>query len=327
MRLNYKDSAVMQDTIVVIGGGRWARQYLITLSKLIDSRIQVQIVTKYNTQKINELIELLGVQNNFYVVDNLNLIVNQRILIAFIVNNSKNHYEITKFLISNNVNVLVEKPVTLNIHESENLLCLSSIHKTLLFYSNVMLFVDSLYYFVDSLLKKGNVKSISITWHDAVEEYRYGEKKYHDSSLNVLEDLMQHIICITHFFSPSLQKISGFQASEFLKHTAQIEFIVDNLRVHCNLNQKSNARSRVIKVELESSPYQHTFDFSDTSNPKILSNSINFTSERFVPSKFTPLESMIKSAIDSINSGMIDPRLIFDSNKLANIVLEQSKNE
>jgi predicted dehydrogenase len=327
MTLNHEGSAVMQDTIVVIGGGRWARQYLITLSKLIDSRIQVQIVTKYNTQKINELIALLGVQDSFCVVDNLDLIVNQRILIAFIVNNSKKHYEIAKFLISNNVNILVEKPVTLKTHESENLIFLSGFHKTLLLYSNVILFVDSLCFFVNYLSKIGNVKSISITWHDAVEEFRYGEKKYHDSTLNVLEDLMQHIICIIHFFSPSFQKISGFHTSEFLKHTAQIDFMVDDLRVYCNLNQKSKARSRVIKVELEGSTYQHAFDFTDTSSPKISSNSINFTSERFVPSKFTPLESMIKTVIDSINSGVIDSRLIFDSNKFANIVLEQLKNE
>lgn len=321
--IDQKVKPTNRDTILVIGGGRWSRQYLISLSRLVSPEITVQVFTINNKFEISKLITKLGVENNFKVIDSLDDVLPDKIIIAFVVNKAKDHFECAKFLILKKISILIEKPLTLNTYESKNLINLAQMHKTILLYSNILFFTASLRHFVSVVSKSGEVDSINIIWHDAIHEIRYGEQKRYDNDLTVMKDIMPHIACILTLFRPGIKKLSHFNTSALQDRTSKIDFKVDDLLVHCDLSQQSSTRSRIISVLLKNDEIQYFLDFTISERSKICSYTTEVVYEEYFISIDKPLELMIKSAINSVNSGVIDPQLTPATDKYANLVLNK----
>ena len=126
----------------VAGGGRWAREIIKILNKILDKET---LITIYSERGINEIKKWLD-KNSFdgrtFKLRSYESI-DRDILDAFIVANAaKDHFKITKKIINKNVPVLVEKPMCLSYEDTDDLIKLSSKKDVLLGTSQIFLFTD-----------------------------------------------------------------------------------------------------------------------------------------------------------------------------------------
>ena len=186
VRQNLKNEKIQplnkdKNTLLIVGGGRWARQYLICLSGILADQLEVQILTENNRAIVEETIRRFPNRNRFSIIENLGEVEYKKILIAFVVNKSSQHNNAVRYLLRKQVNVLSEKPMTLKLEDSISLINFASKHKTLLFSSNILLYSNSLNIFSKSLSDLNDISEINIKWHDGINEIRYGENKIIDN--------------------------------------------------------------------------------------------------------------------------------------------------
>ena len=102
--------------IVIIGLGYWGKNFL----RLINSTNIFRLVAVVDPIKESSKI-IIQEEVNFYTELDDCLNSEQSIDCAIVATNTSTHYEITKKLLSCNVNVLVEKPLTTNFMEAKEL--------------------------------------------------------------------------------------------------------------------------------------------------------------------------------------------------------------
>jgi predicted dehydrogenase len=261
--------------------------------------------------RISKLIKNLRITKNFSVIDSLDVIEPERILIAFIVNKAINHYETAKNLIHKKINILVEKPMTLHLRDSQRLINLASTQNVMLLYSNVLLYSSTLTNFVNIIAGLGPITSIAITWHDAINEIRYDEVKEVDYDLSIISDVMPHVACILSLFILKPENFSQFDATKIQDRTAVIHFEIEGLVIDLDLSQEAPTRSRKIAVLLSNTSQKCTLDFTDESNPIFSNSHSSAIYDNTNEIKSRPLESMLNSVLNSTMLGVIDSRLTY----------------
>ena len=120
--------------ICVVGGGDWGKNHIKTLYNLgalggvvdKDSSILNNLSTEFpNIQTYNNLNDALD---------------NDEFSGFTVATPASTHYNVASKIISRNKNVLIEKPLCLNLNDSENLINLSNKHNVNLLVGHVMLF-------------------------------------------------------------------------------------------------------------------------------------------------------------------------------------------
>lgn len=184
-------------TLLLIGGGRWARVYLSLLSRLALPITKIAIISKHGGDSIDAALSEANTHCTIPLVraatldDGLTL---ANVSGAIVVNTARAHVRTALTLIDRKIPVLLEKPVALTLPEAEQLVYASTANKTVLMPGLVLDFCDYLYEFAQAARDTLEaVQSIEIRWSDPVGELRYGEAKSFDASISAVEEIAPHV--------------------------------------------------------------------------------------------------------------------------------------
>ena len=290
----------------VAGGGRWAREIIKILNKILDKET---LITIYSERGINEIKKWLD-KNSFdgrtFKLRSYESI-DRDILDAFIVANAaKDHFKITKKIINKNVPVLVEKPMCLSYEDTDDLIKLSSKKDVLLGTSQIFLFTDYLANFRKIIKLNKKISSINFNWSDTKKEKRYGQEKRFDEGVPIFKDVLPHILSILIFVIEA-KKLSF----ENLIYEGGGAFLTINIKIEdipCKINIKRNSdsRKRIIKIIGDK---RVELNFS-TEPGFIKQNKAKTSSDKNWRKSESPATKMIRSYLDTITKNKnLDPRI------------------
>jgi len=224
---------------------------------------------------------------------------------AIVVNRATDHYSTAVSMLDYRIPVLVEKPIALTGDEVDKLATLAKKNRTFLYASNVFLFQEEFVNFKERVQNSKTVKKIKLFWTDPVQEIRYGESKTYDERLNVIDDVISHVL-------PMIQSLH--EAPMILKDLdvklggacVDILLVTENAEADIHLAREADKRQRSIFVETEN----ETFDFDFATEPATLTVQGGEKCETLkLAQKIRPMRSMLQVFLDNVENGYIDPRM------------------
>ncbi len=178
------------NNLVIIGGGRWARQIMLSLNQNLKLKKIFCITNKKNfflKKWLNKkkLSEIILISNNLPKSKSENSI-------AIICNSSSNHYRSSLEALRKGYNIFIEKPISLNFKQAKKIATVSKKKNKKIFCSNVFSYSESLKK-ITKIFKVEKITSIKLKWHDKIKERRYGEFKKIDTNVPIYLDVLFHI--------------------------------------------------------------------------------------------------------------------------------------
>ena len=234
--------------IGIVGSGRWAKVTLKILKNIFNEKIRFIIFSNYGTKQIQNWIIEENFQNNYFEVVPYNQISNKLCDSYIIINAAKEHYEISKNIISLKKPLIIEKPISLSKSDVKNLIDESNKEKVILGTSNIFLFADYILNLKKLILPYRNISFIEFIWTDSKDESRYGDIKKYDPSLAIHKDVLPHILSIVFFlFEPNFISIKEIC---FLKGGSSLEIflVIDGKDCQIQIKRNSQKRQRIIKI-------------------------------------------------------------------------------
>ena len=158
--------------ILIFGSGRWSKEYIKTLLEFKNLNLTIFIFTSTKNSTLYNWLKKNSYEKKVFFISDLNLIKKKKFDACFVVNDTKNHFERTKFAISRNIPVLVEKPVSENFQEIKKLLILAKKSNTLIATSQIFNFSDYILETKQIIQNLDKIISIDVFWEDPLEEIR-----------------------------------------------------------------------------------------------------------------------------------------------------------
>lgn len=284
--------------VVVIGGGRWARQVILTLLLKIKLKKVYCLTNKKNffirkwaiKKKIIKKIEFLEILNKALSKKSL----------AIICNNSLKHYSSALLGLKNNYNILIEKPIASNISEAEIINTLSKKRNRKVFCSSVYSFSSYIIKILHNIKTK-KISHINFKWHDKFNEVRYGEKKIINKNVPIYLDLFFHIFSILDIIVNNKAYKNVIIKKKFFTNNKLILVLkFKNLTIDINLNRLAKKRSRLISFINNKTKFYLNFN----NNVGRYSESINkdLLMKKVIKNLNSPLHLMLKYVLNNIKS-------------------------
>jgi UDP-N-acetylglucosamine 3-dehydrogenase len=186
----------------IIGLGYWGKNYYrilnsnynLNLSAVVDPSPKINLDSKI--QKFEKLEDLLS--------------YGEKIDAAVVSTPTNTHYEITKNLLNNGINVLVEKPIATKSSEAEELLNLAKKNKLALLVDHTFLYNEAINFAIENI-KKGDIGSLL---HINFERTNLGPIR---NDVSCLWDLTAHDVSILNAIisqEPTQINASSFNTSK-----------------------------------------------------------------------------------------------------------------
>lgn len=193
---------------LLVGVGYWGKNFVRILEKdTNDFQLKYILDTQTIIPKYKSISNIRDLEK--YVDD---------IEAAIVCSPTKTHYDIVKFLLKNNINVLVEKPITTNLSEAEELYNLASKKNKVLLTDHTFLYNTSINYIHEMIEKK----EIGELLHISFERTNLGPIR---SDVSSLWDLATHDVSIMNAFIEDTAITSS--ASGYKKGNSELHDIVN----------------------------------------------------------------------------------------------------
>ncbi len=301
--LNYTS----RKSILVIGGGRWARTILKILDSILPQGINLAVYSSRNHVYMSEWIcnTLKGrYVNVFSSWDQFTVAEYSSMIVA---NSASDHECAARKALLNKVPVLVEKPLATSLSVVQSLLALEQQTNTKLCVALVFTFASYIQNFVELCSLSKEPTEIIFQWTDPTGEYINSEKKSFDPSIPVFVDCLPHI---TSIISPLINKNSLSSPEVSLSQGGSnvwISFRSNNTSLKFNMARNWNKRIRLLTVQYTSGQ-SISIDFS--CEPGILSTSTEVVSaDPCWNPESSPLADMLIAFLSGVCSGVWDQRL------------------
>lgn len=284
--------------VVVVGGGRWARQIILTLLLKIKLNKVYCLTNKKNffirkwaiKKKIIKKIEFLQILNKTLSKKSL----------AIICNNSLKHYSSALLGLKNNYNILIEKPIASNIKEAEIINTLSKKRNRKVFCSSVYSFSSYIIKILQNIKTK-KISYINFKWHDKFNEVRYGEKKIINKNVPIYLDLFFHIFSILDIIvNNKAYRNVIIKKKSFTNNKLILVLEFKSLTININLNRLAKKRCRLISFINNETKFFLNFN----NNEGRYSESVNkhLLMKKVIKNLNSPLHLMLKYVLNNIKS-------------------------
>lgn len=182
-------------TLLVVGGGRWARVYLSVIGKTDIPMSKVAVVSRHGGDIAAAFKKSNGRGRAFAQYTGLDeALAAEDVSAAVVVNAARAHARTTLPLLERKIPVLLEKPVALSGYEAELMIAASKTADVRLMPALVLRFCDYLRTFERAVCESlDDIASISVRWSDPAAEVRHGETKGIDAGIGVVEEIAPHI--------------------------------------------------------------------------------------------------------------------------------------
>lgn len=233
-------------SIAVLGGGRWGRVHISVLQALMQPNETIYWLTRSNAAK-----NLIWLNQQAYL--NVKVIEDEDAMWALrptgiiIATPTPSHATLLKKALDQYIPVLCEKPYTFDRKTAVELIEQSKSQNVVAGVNLEFIYASYLHDFA-KMLNCVSVKSIDITWHDPVEEIRYGEAKKTDNSTPHMHDALPHCWSILQILIPR----KSLQINNVLLNGSIVivkAICIDNeLPITFSLSRAASVRKRVVCI-------------------------------------------------------------------------------
>jgi predicted dehydrogenase len=272
--------------VAVIGVGHLGQYHAKIYSSLKD--VELVGISDINKSRADEIAKRYKTKA-FYDYRNLQ----GKIDAASIAVPTKQHYIIAKTLIKANIHVLIEKPITENLKQANELIRLAKKHHVLLQVGHIERFNSAV-----RALKK------IITYPQFIECHRLGAFQPRGIDVGVVLDLMIHDIdIILHLVKSNIKKCEAVGVKVLSEHEdiANVRLVFKNGTV-CNITASRISQERVRKIRIFQKDTYISLDYVNQEakiyqkkNKSILKQSIDIKKQE-------PLNEELKSFIACVRS-------------------------
>ena len=241
-------------SVGVIGGSRWGRVILGCLDRVLPADVGVWVVTPRNAGATSRWLTARDWARRWGVAESLPLATAMGAgpTLVVVANEARDHVRSAEEALAVGHRVMCEKPIALRVDEAEHLVALSCSLERPLLASNVYLFASYLTGFAHQVVLLGPPHRIQVDWADPESEVRYGEKKSFDLSLDVIADVLPHVVSILYLLGVKnlvarrVVSVGGGGARVVL------EMAGDQVVVRIRLERNARRRRRTINADTDS---------------------------------------------------------------------------
>ncbi len=229
--------------VVVFGGGRWARAYILELDKILDNPVNIYVVSENNEAGMSQWVEEAGFSRKINVADNIVRFDRLHFDLCFIVNNALRHFHAAIQVIDSS-NILVEKPVCIDPGSIKLLADMSRVRDKFFCVSQVFRFSMILHKFRGEVCRSYGDSELTVHWADASNARRYGEIKTYDPAISIIEDVIPHVVSILIFMGFDVSLRLGDM--KVLRGGAEVQFLLhaDQFKLRVVLAREAISRKR-----------------------------------------------------------------------------------
>ena len=278
----------MKNNIYIFGTGRWAKEIILYIHKIIN--IEIFIIS--NKPHFKKWAEDQNIKNIIFLkkLPKNKESIKSKILILSLV---KKHFSQIKLCLKNQYKeIFVEKPL-IKITNDRQLKLLNQ-NKNKIFLSRIFSYDERLKSFF-KMIKIRKIKLIKIFWHDPKIEKRRKLIKFQDKSINYSTDVIPHIINILDLiFGHQENKPKKIKIDYDLSDKSEFNFYIKNILVKCDLNRISK-RKRII--EIQGNDIYYKFDFSKNKRYALKKIVKNKNYKKIFTFKSSNLQKMVRSFI------------------------------
>lgn len=248
-------------SILVVGGGRWARQIVSSLGVLLPADTIISVLTQTQADILDDWLDKQEIPHHIYILESIEALEAVDLPDAAIVSNrGVHHADAIEFCLSRNIPTACEKPFCMTKAETEQVLALAERKKTLL--APQLVFDYEAYLKYASLrIRPEGIRNISMLWHDAKHEIRHNEQKVYDPSLTIVEDAAHHLQSVLHHFTEAPLKLQSMQVTHGGR-VVNMDFLsADLIPIHIELARDAASRKR--KLHIDTSAHHHDLRFGE----------------------------------------------------------------
>ena len=146
--------------IGIVGSGRWAKVTLRILINIFNGKIKFIFFSNHGIDQLKNWISQENIKIDYLEVADYDQ-VSKKICDAYIIlNAAKDHFRISKKIISSRKPIIIEKPLALSKSDVKILVDLSIKEKTIFAASNIFLYADYILNFKKLISASQNISSI-----------------------------------------------------------------------------------------------------------------------------------------------------------------------
>lgn len=304
--MNISAKSVWPSTVVVMGGGRWARVYIDILLELLPVSSRVLVYTPRNSAAMVDWIIGKGVGDRVSASNLLPVLHERDSKAVIVVNAAADHEKSIAWALSQGAAVLVEKPLTLSSSAASRLISEAEQRGVHLAAAHVFLFAEYYDDFKNSVQTLDKIASVDIVWEDAALEVRHGEVKSFDPGVRIFEDCIPHILSILEMLNPG--ECPRLARMKLLRGGAQLDLVLSSANCGYTFRLIRNGTTRRRVITVSGTDEFFTLDFSQ--EPGTI---VNRSGKVSAPSDWTvaqkPLSCMLEAFLDAAGGGSCDLRL------------------
>ena len=301
----------VNQNIILFGGGRWAKIIIKVLIKIINSENKIYIYTKKCQPLIRDWLLKKNINNRVFVLKDLNDTKKRNIKVAIVANSPKDHFKSASWALTNNLDVLIEKPLCLNRHEYASLVNLSKKSEGDICAGHVFNYLQSFQVFKKRIPDINDIHLIEIKWIDPEIEERHGEIKKISPKIPLYFDILPHIFSIIKTIWNTYPK--NINNTNISKSSSSIYFetLIGDTQCNITIDRLGQKRERVLetfgknkncKLDFSKEPGFIELNGSALKIEKIISEKIE-----------SPLNTMLQSFLSYSSNKEWDERLSTES--------------
>lgn len=249
-------------TLAIVGGGRWARVFISTLS-VLNLPYQLTVISTSNAERLATVRGKNG--SDFTIIPTVDHLLEQYdVEAAVVVNAARLHNDTASRLVEAGVSVLIEKPLALHKSDVERLYASAAESAVHVAPSLIFLHCSYLHNFAHMIQEqRERVVAARLEWSDPGAEIRYGEDKAYDPGISIAQDVMPHVWAVLASTLGAPDEPIEVQScvAERGGRWAVLEFTFSGTSSRVVIERDAQARRRCLAVEFTSG-WQLTIDFS-----------------------------------------------------------------
>lgn len=293
-------------TLIVVGGGRWARVLVETLDRLVPSQVAILLCSRHGREASAAWSKQRGLAGRVRLLDEFPAECDPRSTAAIVANAARDHRAATERALRTGIPVLVEKPVALSQADAQALVRLAQQQDMPLAAAQVFLFASYFENFARCVRLSGPVESVQVTWTDPVAEVRYGEQKRYDAGVPVFCDWLPHLVPLLGVVCPG--EIGHCEVVDVRRGGAAVTLVLKGPHVVCTAQLERNAERRRREVVVRTDAETHTLDFA-TEPGMIISGGRTVSGDSGWERAPRPLARLLEAFLVLASGGPPDSRL------------------
>ncbi len=249
--------------VAIIGGGRWARVLAGVALGVVPFRSRLALCSPsapagWAQWLVDQPAEKRARCDQYDSLENV--LRDASISHMVIARAAKDHADTAHLALDAGKIVFLEKPFATDLPAAQALVNRLGTSSKSSMTGLVFRYAENLRRFATACAERGDATHIALTWGDAADEMRHGERKNHDASLNVAWDVFPHVWSILRQLVPngtiSLSDTNWIDDG----HGIVAIFEIGSTRVNVTMTRSAKARTR--RVLIEGTDWKGQVDFA-----------------------------------------------------------------